>query len=219
MAVTEQCDKRQKTTTVNICFFKFGYNPVNSVKPPYASEETLRMKLSESFLPTAATALMIAAAFAVSTIAQAPQAPAAGTAGIPPAQARPNRAPTNLQVLPKDTTGQQLREIMAQWNSALGVQCNTCHTEDAKNLNPNGKPRLLCADDTKPEKTTTRTMYKLTGTINQSVGKIGSTGTQVTCGTCHRGHLTPEAFVAPPTANQRPTQAAPSAGAAPQPQS
>ena len=148
-----------------------------------------------------------------------PLAPAAGTAGTPLPPARPNRAPVNLQVLPKDTTGQQLREIMAQWNSALGVQCNTCHTEDAKNLNPNGKPRLLCADDTKPEKTTTRTMYKLTGTINQSVGKIGSTGTQVTCGTCHRGHLTPEAFVAPPTANQRPTQAAPSAGAAPQPQS
>jgi len=177
------------------------------------------MKLSTLYLPAAAIALLTATVFTVATASQAPQAPATGTASTPPAQARPNRAPTNLQVLPKDTTSQQLREIMAQWNAALGVQCNACHTEDAKNLGPNGKPRLLCADDTKPEKTTTRTMYKLTGTINQSVSKIGSSGTQVNCGTCHRGHLTPEAFVAPPVANQRPTQAAPSAGAAPQPQS
>ena len=176
------------------------------------------MKLSTLYLPAAAIALLTAAVFTVTTAAQAPQAPAAGTVSTPPPQARPNRAPTNLQVLPKDTTGQQLREIMAQWNSALGVQCNACHTEDAKNLNPNGKPRLLCADDSKPEKNTTRTMFKLTGTINQSVSKIGSTGTQVTCGTCHRGHLTPEAFVAPPVAELRAPQATPSAAIAPQPQ-
>ncbi len=167
------------------------------------------MKLPNLFLLAGATALLIATVCTVTTVAQAPQAPADEATATPPPQARPNRAPTNLQVLPKDTTGQQLREIMAQWNAALGVQCNTCHTEDAKNLGPNGKPRLLCADDTKPEKTTARTMYKLIGNINQCVGKIGSTGTQVSCGTCHRGHLTPEAFVAPPTANQRPTQAAP----------
>jgi cytochrome c553 len=177
------------------------------------------MKLPNLFLLAVATALLTAAVCTITTVAQSPQAPAVGTAGTPPLQARPNRAPTNLQVLPKDTTGQQLREIMAQWNAALGVQCNTCHTEDTKNLNPNGKPRLICADDTKPEKTTARTMYKLTGTINQGVSKIGSTGTQVTCGTCHRGHLTPEAFVAPPAADQRPSQATPSAGNAPQPRS
>jgi cytochrome c553 len=177
------------------------------------------MKLPTLYLSTAAIALLTATVFIVTTVAQAPQAPAAGTAaGTPPPQARPNRAPTNLQVLPKDTTGQQLREIMAQWSGALGVQCNTCHFEDAKNLNPNGKPRLLCADDSKPEKNTARTMFKLTGTINQCVGKIGSTGTQVTCGTCHRGHLTPEAFVAPPVAELRAPQATPSAAIAPQPQ-
>jgi cytochrome c553 len=175
----------------------------------------LFMKLSTLYLPAAAIALLTAAVFTVTTAAQAPQAPAAGTVSTPPPQARPNRAPTNLQVLPKDTTGQQLREIMAQWNSALGVQCNACHTEDAKNLNPNGKPRLLCADDSKPEKNTTRTMFKLTGTINQSVSKIGSTGTQVTCGTCHRGHLTPEAFAASPVAELRPPQATPSAETTP----
>jgi len=178
----------------------------------------LFMKLSTLYLPAAAIALLTATVFTVATASQAPQAPATGTASTPPTQARPNRAPTNLQVLPKDTTGQQLREIMAQWNAALGVQCSACHTEDAKNLNPNGKPRLLCADDAKAEKTTARTMFKLTGTINQSVSKIGSTGTQVTCGTCHRGHLTPEAFVAPQVAESRPSQTTPSAAIAPQPQ-
>ncbi len=177
------------------------------------------MKLSAFYLPAAASALLIAAAFAISTVAQTPQAPATGTAAIQPSQARSNRAPTNLQVLPKDTTSQQLREIMLQWNSALGVQCSACHIEDTKNLNPNGKPRLLCADDTKPEKTTARTMYKLTGTINKCVDKIGSTGTEVTCGTCHRGHLTPEAFVASPATGQHPSQATPPAGTTPQPRS
>ena len=174
------------------------------------------MKLPNLFLLAVATALLTASVFIVTTVAQAPQAPAAGTASTPPPQARPNRAPTNLQVLPKDTTGQQLREIMAQWNGALGVQCNACHTEDTKNLNPNGKSRLLCADDSKPEKNTARTMFKLTGTINQCVGKIGSTGTQVSCGTCHRGHLTPEAFAASPVAELRPPQATPTAGTTPE---
>ena len=157
----------------------------------------LFMKLSTLYLSAAATALLTASVFIVTTVAQAPQAPAAGTASTPPPQARPNRAPTNLQVLPKDT-------------------CNACHTEDTKNLNPNGKSRLLCADDSKPEKNTARTMFKLTGTINQCVGKIGSTGTQVSCGTCHRGHLTPEAFAASPVAELRPPQATPTAGTTPE---
>jgi len=173
-----------------------------------------------SSVPSAATAAgVLFAALAAIALAQSPATSGSPAAGAPSAQKSANRQPTNLQVLPKDTTGQQLREIMAQWNSELGVQCNTCHSEDTKNLNSNGKPRLLCAVDTKAEKTTARTMYKLTETINQSVGKIGSTGTQVTCGTCHRGHLTPEAFVAPSPAVQRPPQPAPASELTPQPAS
>jgi len=176
------------------------------------------MKLPKPLLLATATAMLTAAVCTIAMVAQAPSVPAAATAGTPPPVARPAPAPTNLQVLPKDTTRQQLREIMAQWNGALGVQCNTCHTEDTKNLNPNGKPKLICADDSKPEKTTTRAMFKLTGRINDCVGKVGSSGTQVTCGTCHRGHLTPEAFVASPVAELLAPQATPLTGTTPQPQ-
>src|SRR5262245_39317793 len=39
--------------------------------------------------------------------------------------------PSNLQVLPKDWTRQQVVQVMQQFNMALGVQCNYCHIEQA----------------------------------------------------------------------------------------
>jgi mono/diheme cytochrome c family protein len=112
---------------------------------------------------------------------------------------RPQPAPTNLKVLPKDLTGDQVHEIMEQWEAALGTHCATCHTADPNNIGPNGRPRLNYADDSKPEKSTARLMFKMTDVINRNyVGTIESSGAPVTCGTCHRGHLGPEPFVAPP---------------------
>jgi hypothetical protein len=113
-------------------------------------------------------------------------------------------APKNLQVLPKDLTGQQVHEIMEGWAGSLGVHCDTCHQADPTNIGPNGRPRLKFEDDSKPEKQMARIMYKMTEDAKANyvakvaeMDKMGSPAAPLTCGTCHRGHLDPEAFVIP----------------------
>ena len=85
------------------------------------------MKITSLSPPAAAIALLTAAVFAVATVAQAPQGPPQGPpmggGGQPP---RTYPAPTNLKVTPKDTTGQQIHEIMEGWAGSLGVHCDTC---------------------------------------------------------------------------------------------
>jgi cytochrome c553 len=104
--------------------------------------------------------------------------------------------PSNLKVLPRNTTGEQIHEIMHKWSAELGTGCKTCHVVDAKNVGPDGKPRLNYADDSKEEKRTARVMFKMVEDINANyVAKIDSSGAPVTCGTCHRGHLGPEPYV------------------------
>jgi len=149
----------------------------------------------------AAVALALAA-IAYPILAPAPQAQ---TPQTPPAAAlaRPPRtypAPTNLKVLPKDLTGQQVHEIMEKWESELGAKCSSCHTADPKNIGPNGKPRLDFVDDSKDEKIVARIMYTMTGDLNQKYFKYSAHESKekappVTCSTCHRGHMHPEEFV------------------------
>ncbi len=111
----------------------------------------------------------------------------------------PAPAPTNLQVLPKTLTGDQVHEIMHKWEAALGAECTTCHAADPVKKRPDGRPMLNFADDSKPEKATARLMVKMVDNINsQYIGKLEDGGAPVGCATCHRGHLTPEPFVAPP---------------------
>ncbi len=149
--------------------------------------------------PTAAAAVLGLALYAVSTVAQAPQ-PAPGTR---PHFTPPN--PTNLKVLPKTLTGQQVMDIMHGWEKQLGVECNTCHTVDPNKKMPNGRPALNFPDDSKPEKETARLMLKMTMDINKNYTSMveskrnnDASAKQVSCGTCHRGHFDPPAFVAPP---------------------
>jgi hypothetical protein len=153
------------------------------------------LKLSSPSLP-AAIAWMAVAAFALSSSAQAPQAPPPGGGGAPGQFALPE--PTNLKVLPKNLTGQQLRDIMQNWAGSLGVHCNTCHVQDTKNLDANGHPKMNFADDSKPEKNTARLMYTMMQGINKDyIMKLENVEQPVACGTCHRGHLDPEPFVIP----------------------
>lgn len=159
------------------------------------------MNLSSLILPAAAT-LLATAFFAATTVAQAPQAapaqqPTASTLPAKqPGHLRP--APTNLKVLPKNLTSEQVHEIMEQWDSALGVRCNACHTSNPNHLGPNGRPQLNFADDSLPEKSTARLMYTMTEEINKNyLSKIESSGAPVTCGTCHQGHLGPAPFTSP----------------------
>ena len=175
------------------------------------------MKISSPSLPVAVVALFAAALFAMSTIAQAPQsAPAPPSAGGGPPRDYP--APTNLKVLPKSLTGQQVHEIMEKWAGSLGAHCSTCHAADPKNIGPNGRPRLNFADDAKEDKQTARLMYTMTEAINVDyVSKVPNSDEPVTCGTCHRGHLGPEPFVIPEGhEGPRPPQGQPPAGAAAQ---
>ena len=163
------------------------------------------MKLSVLFLPSAAVLLAVVA-IAVATPAQPPATPPSATAP-PPAEPRVYPAPTNLKVLPKDLTGQQVHEIMERWSASLGTHCDSCHTADPQNIGPDGRPRLNFADDTKPMKNAARLMFKMTEDINTNyVSMIDSSGAPVTCGTCHRGHIGPEPFKIQPSDGPPPAQ-------------
>lgn len=154
------------------------------------------MKLSSPSHSVPAAAL-ISAVFAVAAFAQEPATQQPPTANAPE-QHHEEPAPTNLKVLPKTMTGEQVHQLMHQWEAALGTECSTCHAADPKNIGPNGRPRLNFADDSKPEKNTARLMYQMVEDINKNyVGKIDNSGVPVACGTCHRGHLDPPIFTPP----------------------
>jgi hypothetical protein len=139
---------------------------------------------------------MLSACLAVSAFAQTPAAQESHGGQAPHHHEQP--APTNLKVLPKSTTGEQVHDLMHQWEASLGAECSTCHAADPKNIGPNGKPRLNFADDSKPEKNTARLMYKMVEDINTNyVGKVENSGVAVACGTCHRGHLDPPIYPPP----------------------
>jgi cytochrome c551/c552 len=112
-------------------------------------------------------------------------------------------APTNLQVLPKNLTGQQVHQIMEGFAGALGVHCGFCHAVDPSKVGPNGRPMLNFADDSKDDKKIARIMISMTQQINGDyISKStaldpDAMGMKVTCGTCHRGHEMPEDFVPP----------------------
>ena len=90
--------------------------------------------------------------------------------------------PTNLQVLPKDYTFDQVRQVMRGFTEGLGVECSYCHV---------GTPQERAKDD-KPEKQVARKMLRMMMAINgdflKDVGEPPAPGTtKVTCYTCHRG--------------------------------
>ena len=104
----------------------------------------------------------------------------------PPAGRGRGGPPQNLQVLPKDWTTQQVRQVMDTFTAGLGVECSHCHIGTMADR----------AKDDKPEKATARKMLKMTMAINdeflKDVGDPPAAGTsKVTCYTCHRGALKP----------------------------
>ena len=165
------------------------------------------MKMSMLPIRFGAVALLATASFVA---AQSPATPPPTGA---PRSPRTYPAPTNLKVLPKDLTGQQVHEIMEKWESSLGAHCSSCHTADPGNIGPNGKPRLNFADDSKDEKVVARLMVAMTEELNQKYFKqmpqhdhdhadadhdhAHGEPPAVTCATCHRGHMHPEEFVPP----------------------
>ena len=109
----------------------------------------------------------------------------------------PQPPPTNLQVLPKDWTRQQVVQVMQAFTMGLGVQCNYCHAEQAgAQPGANGQIPLDAASDAKPAKKTARVMMKMVGEINtklgSELGKPAADVVQVQCITCHRGSAIPK---------------------------
>jgi hypothetical protein len=103
--------------------------------------------------------------------------------------------PTNLKVLPKDTTGPQVIAIMRTFEGDLGVECSYCHAKDS------ATNRLNFASDANPMKDRARVMMRMTHAINtEYLTQLDDpkSDAHVTCGTCHRGMSTPPAFVPPP---------------------
>jgi len=128
-------------------------------------------------------------------MAFSPASQAAQDAGAAKPAAQSPYVPKNLKVLPKDLTGAQVHDIMEDWVDQIGGDCSTCHVRNPSDIGPNGKPRFNFADDSKEEKRTARVMYTMLESINADyVGKVPNSGMPVTCGTCHRGHLSPPPF-------------------------
>ena len=153
-------------------------------------------QLAQVSASTAASLAVLATAFAVFSLT--PVAVAAQDAPPAPPPAHHHPKPTNLKVLPKDITGEQLHDLMQTWAGELGVRCTTCHVVDKTKTTPDGKPVMDFANDRKEEKQTARRMFEMTEKINADyISKIGKGDARVTCGTCHRGHQKPESFEPP----------------------
>lgn len=114
----------------------------------------------------------------------------------------PEAKPVNLKVLAgQDLTISQVRDIMQNWTDEIGADCSTCHVRNPKVLISGHGSRYNYADDSKQEKRTARVMYSMTEAINaQYIATVPNSGIPVTCGTCHRGHLSPEPFATPDAA-------------------
>ncbi|MFI5288785.1 MAG: c-type cytochrome [Polyangia bacterium] len=89
----------------------------------------------------------------------------------------------NLQVLPKSTSKDEVKQIMKAQAKALDVECDFCH--DVPDM----------ASDKNPKKLTARQMMRMTAEINQHwlKGMKDAEKNKVTCVTCHRGKEIPDA--------------------------
>jgi tetratricopeptide (TPR) repeat protein len=93
---------------------------------------------------------------------------------------------SNLQVLPKTISNQELTDMMRGFSISLGVRCEFCHsTAD------------FPADD-KENKQTARAMLRMVAAINRDyIGKLSLAAQgQVECVTCHRGLPQPRTLMA-----------------------
>ena len=96
--------------------------------------------------------------------------------------------PTNLKVLPKNISHEELDKTMKSFNMALGVKCNHCHAPKA-----NGEKGLDFASDQNPKKNVAREMIKMTKKINKKYFNHEHDGMvmNISCNTCHNGKTEP----------------------------
>ena len=100
---------------------------------------------------------------------------------------------TNLTVLPKTISKENLLNVMRNFNEGLGVRCNFCHVgEEGKPLNT-----YDFSSDDKDNKKKARIMLKMTNNINENyLSELKEFGNgnviQVKCITCHHGLKEPK---------------------------
>ena len=103
----------------------------------------------------------------------------------------PHPKPTNLKVLPKDLSGDDVDKLMHRYQKDLGVPCGYCHEE-----NPQTK-QIDFASDENPIKETARFMISMTNDINNKyLAQLGDRryAEPLTCGNCHQGQVQPPTF-------------------------
>ena len=95
----------------------------------------------------------------------------------------------NLQVLPKDISGEKLDSIMDNFKFSLGVKCSFCHARFADTT----IQHLDLVSDAKEEKKTARKMLLMVNDINaKNFSASKDTLQSVICFTCHRGATKPD---------------------------
>jgi len=110
-----------------------------------------------------------------------------GMAATRPQPSPPEKHKSNLKVLPKNISHEELDKIMHNWTAALDVKCNFCHAPSKDNTS-----HLDFASDDKPEKDIARHMFKMTAKINKKYFSMnkdekGEMIPSISCMTCHRG--------------------------------
>ena len=117
-----------------------------------------------------------------------------GMAATRPQLAPPDKHPkSNLKVLPKNISHEELDKVMHNWTAALGVKCNFCHAPSKDSTSHH----LDFASDDKPEKDIARHMFRMTGKINKKYFSMnkdenGTMIPSISCMTCHRGNPHPD---------------------------
>jgi hypothetical protein len=101
-------------------------------------------------------------------------------------------APKNLKVLPKNTSGEEVKNVMKVFTKSLGVKCGHCHVNTPQEGKP--YPKFDFASDDKTEKLVARKMMVMVDSINTAfMSKMGEEMDfeKVTCVTCHMGNVKP----------------------------
>ncbi len=101
-------------------------------------------------------------------------------------------APTNLRVLPAQSSRASVRSLMKQYERELGVSCSYCHVEDRDS------GVIDYASDENPRKHTARIMISMLNDINEKhLAQLGGDrryAQPVTCASCHQGRASPPVF-------------------------
>jgi len=103
--------------------------------------------------------------------------------------------PKNLRVLPPNSSAADVKALMEQYGTELGVKCEYCHAR-----NP-GAQTLDYASDDNPAKQTARVMIAMLNEINTKyLAQLDDQkyAVLVSCGNCHRGRADPPEFEGTP---------------------